>query len=62
MNCDVPGREENLNKAHKTPQKDQQHWVQCKGYRCLATLSADQKWICFATGKELTDVINVYPS
>jgi len=60
MNCDLPSREEKLQEFLKTPQKSPQQWVQCKGYRCLATPTQDGKWVCFATGKELTDIIKVY--
>jgi len=61
MNCDNPFREEQLQKFPETPQRDIWQWVQCKGYRCLATQTKDGKWLCFATRKELTDIIEVYP-
>lgn len=34
-------------------------WVQCKGYRCLATIDYKGRWKAFLTGKELPDVIKV---
>jgi hypothetical protein len=34
-------------------------WVQCRGYRCLAVLNKDGKWITYSNGKEITDFIRV---
>ena len=61
MDCYVPSRNEKLQEFLATPNIDKSRWVQCKGYRCLAIPTDDGKWLCFATGKELTDIIHVYP-
>ena len=59
MDCDVPFRKEKLNEFKVLPYPEQAHWVLCSGKRCLAILNDHRKWLCFATGKELTDVVTV---
>jgi hypothetical protein len=61
MDCDVPSRTEKLLKFKLRLDPEKAYWVQCKGCRCLAIPAPDGKWLCFATGKELTDIIQVYP-
>jgi len=36
------------------------HWIQCKEYRCLGVFDKSGKWFSFSTGRELTDVVRVY--
>jgi hypothetical protein len=45
----------------KNPQINQQYWVQCDGYRCLAIMDDAGKWESVSTRKEVTGVIKVYP-
>jgi len=37
-------------------------WVQCEGYRCLAVLNKNGKWMVYATGAEVIDFIKVIPA
>ena len=41
------------------PQPGALRWVKCKDYRCMGVLDREGRWRSFATGKELTDVIEV---
>ncbi len=62
MECDeVPSRLDKLLKFRQESQTEEVHWVRCKGFRCLAIPTKDGKWKCFATGEELSDVIEVLP-
>jgi hypothetical protein len=60
MDCNITYRREKLGEFILTPESEKTFWVQCKGYRCLALLTKDGKWKCFATGEELHNVLNVH--
>ena len=57
MDCDIPNRAEKLFMFQLRLKPDKIHWVECNGYRCLAVLNDDGKWLCFATGKVLANII-----
>jgi predicted AlkP superfamily phosphohydrolase/phosphomutase len=48
--------------AVENPKVGQQYWVQCKDYRCMATLEDNGDWISQSTGKKMDGVLKVYPA
>jgi hypothetical protein len=62
MNLMVENHTENHSVDDSKGKFSELSWVQCNGYRCLAMMNADGKWIAVGTGEELTDVIGIYSS
>ncbi len=60
MDCEVASRIEKIEVLLSAPQPGDTHWIECRGYRCLGILDQSGKWRCFASGKEITEVIKVY--
>jgi hypothetical protein len=54
-----PPKNQPLKNDEFTPmvQSSEHHWVQCKGYRCMAILGPNGKWRSFYTGEELKDLV-----
>ena len=44
------------------PQSNAAYWVQYDGFRFLGVLDETGKWIAATTGKELADIVKVYPN
>jgi hypothetical protein len=60
MNCPVNFQKEEIGTYMYAARSEQTQWIQCKGYRCLAILDENGTWRCFATGKELKNVVKVH--
>jgi hypothetical protein len=44
----------------KEPQVGKRYWVQCDGFRTMAVMNKDGKWLTVFNEKELPDVICYY--
>jgi hypothetical protein len=60
MDCEVTDREEKIDAYLSVPPLNQTRWIQCKGYKCLGVLDPSGKWRCFATGRELIDIVKIH--
>jgi len=60
MKCPVHFRLVKMSLYLSAPPSEETHWVQCNGVKCLAMMTKDGKWRCFATGKELSDGVQLH--
>ena len=46
----------------RTPEIGERYWVQCKGYRTMAFMGPDGKWMSVYNSVELPEVVDFFPS
>jgi hypothetical protein len=59
MKCPVDFQKAKIDLCMYAAQSDVEHWIQCKGHRCMGVLDAKGKWRCFVTGLELVNAVEV---
>jgi hypothetical protein len=57
MKCAVYFRLVKMGLSLAVPPAAGTRWIQCKGHRCLATMTKDAKWKCFASDEILSIAI-----
>jgi hypothetical protein len=60
MKCPINFQKEKIGACMAVARAAGRRWIKCKGFICLATLDAGGKWLCFVSGQELKNVVEVH--